>query len=590
MSDYASFHNTRDSQAKQWALLLTELEKITGNLQLAGRRYEGNEIQSYIQMRVLLPFTLDDSSISSRYGRAIGQGARLRTFEWYGYLHNDRLMLLLPLLPCLVKLKLSIIHLDGGPLKLARILRDCPRLEQLCIRNEASWGASRWKEDLPGPWVFNQPTSGYSLYTITSPLALKSLVLYGMSLYQSTLHTLLEYTPHLKEINIVSARLLGAFAFNFADFNRHIEGLPFRLEYFHFSTRDEAHSGVTSDLCPSPHQRTLGSCDFTSAILPSLRLEPNTITTLELFHRDNLENSAHLSPREYVLHNYLCSSPHLLHLKALNYEYPIEHMDLHGRIVKTLANQERNINRFAVNKWTPGQPGIWACRKLRTLHLKITTPDLRARRTTSSHSEYGRVAFGYIARVCPELRDFALGSDLGFRRIGLPSLDFHLQGGFCLLARLKHLESVGIAQFFECSALTPINFEWMLESGRTKEKQAERQVHLQETWKRLRLWDNLHRTSVATGLDTDEDNGVEITHFDWTGVDLALREELKYLGWAIEVQTFFDELGESIESREGLLCFPALRYSSICSLSGFDMSPEEDYKRFIHFAKPQGNV
>ncbi|KAG0380342.1 hypothetical protein BGX24_008908 [Mortierella sp. AD032] len=601
----------RDAKKRQWALLLSALEEMASSVQRLRRRYEQNEIELYIEMRALLPITLAGFSTTSRYGCAIGQGARLQEFELHDHLDNERLMLLLPLLPCLTKLKLSINQLEGGPLRLERILRDCPHLEHLCVRNPAGWGRTHWEDSLPGPWVFSQPQSGAFSYVTTSPLALKSLVIYGMSLSQSTLHDLLDYTPRLKEINITSVELLDVRAFDFAAFNKRIQGLPLRLEYFHFSSRDVPHDGITSEICPNPHQRTIGSCDFTPAILKSLSLQPNTITTLELFYRDNSGDHPRFDPTEFVLHNYLCSSPQLLHLKALHYEYLIDHMDLQGRIAEVLFGEVRRRRHFTYTEWKPNPPGIWACRRLRTLHLRIITPE-RTIRQMEPRSDYGRVAFGYIARVCPDLRDLALGNGSGYSGTSPTPLDIQLQGGFCLLAQLKHLERIEIGRFYECSALTPQNFEWMFETGRTAEKRSERQAHLKATWKRLRLWDHVLETFTAATaaataavadadadsitLNTDEDNTTDRIHFDWTAVDPALREELRYLGWPIEVQAFFDELDKSTDDGGGggggrgrgrFHCFPALRYLCICSMSGFDMSPEEDYKRFIILSRPR---
>ncbi|KAG0278765.1 hypothetical protein BGZ95_003209 [Linnemannia exigua] len=449
-------------------------------------------------------------------------------------------MLLLPLLPCLTKLKLSISQL-GGPLRLARILRDCPHLEHLCIKNTAGWGRTHWKDNLPGPWVFRQPQSGTSSYITTSALPLKSLVIYGMSLSQNTLHDLLDYTPHLKEINIISVELLDVRAFDFAAFNKHIHDLPLRLEYFHFSSRDVPHDGITSELCPNANQCNIEACDFTPAILKSLSLQPNTITTLEFFFRNNAADHPRPGPREFVLHSYLFSLPHLLHLKALHYEYPIDHMDLHGRITEP--------------------SGIGACGKLKTLHLRITTPESTSR-YTEPRSEYSRVAFGYIARVCPDLRDIALRSGSGYS--GTVRDRYQPASS---RPRLSHLERIEIERFYECSALTPQTFEWMFETGRTAEKRLERQAHLQATWKRLKLWSHIIETSTtaaaagSAALDSGEPNVTETVHFDWTAVDPALREELKYLGWPIEVQAFFDELDKPTDDvrRGELQCFPALR-------------------------------
>lgn len=103
------------------------------------------------------------------------------------------------------------------------------------------------------------------------------------------------------------------------------------------------------------------------------------------------------------------------------------------------------------------------------------------------------------------------------------------------------------------------------------------------------------RKSVAAAADVYDKAGPG-AHFDWTAVDPGLKEELRYLGWPVEVQNFFDELdkpavkhggGSGSGGEGGVECFPALRYSCICAPSGFDLPPEQDYKRFI--VLPQEN-
>ncbi|KAF9131527.1 hypothetical protein BGW39_001703 [Mortierella sp. 14UC] len=570
----------RVSRKRQWALLLTGLERVTPDLQLAGRRNDLEELRSYMDLLSHLPPMLVNSLVASQRGLSIGQGARLREFELCGQVYADRLMLLLPLLPCLTKLKVTFLQVLGGHLLIARIVRDCQRLEHLCIK-DVSCGL----ENLPGPWIFTDPNPTNSSHVATPTLALKSLILYGMALKQHTLHHFVVFTPHLKELKIVCARVLDARTFDFTRFNKHIQGQTLRLDYFHFSNFNQAHDGVMSDLCPSPHQRILASCDLTPTVLKSLRLHANNVTILELFNRGNwqTDRSPIISPN-YSLHEYLCSSPHLLHLRALHCEYPIEHMDLHGRISDLLTHPTVNFHRSKEYKPTPGRPGIWACRKLRTLHIRIITPEMSLWDEKPCPA-MARIAFGYIARVCPELCDFALGNDSGRPTRRQPPLNLQLQGGFCLLGRLKHLERIEIGRFSNYSTLTRRNFEWMHEFGRTKDKKVERQDFLEAMWKELGLWTHILESPeiLAATIFANGNHGTDEGYFNWRTVAPKLREELKYLGWPIDVQAFFDELDMPAKDgdKSGFRCFPALRYTSLGAPSGFDMSPKLDYKRFI---------
>lgn len=269
---------------------------------------------------------------------------------------------------------------------------------------------------------------------------------------------------------------------------------------------------------------------------------------------------------------------------------------LHGRLTKLLARPEVRRQGKAYPKKVSFPPGIWKCRNLKTLHIRIFSPDRRNEVAPEPFSEIARVAFGYIARVCPDLRDISLGNGpyrpntaQGHQAIQ-PPFDLRMQGGFCLLGCLKHLERIKIGRFTERAVLSPQNFEWMHESGRTEDKKAEREALLEKTWKSLRLMSHIRKSVVAVA-DVYANTGPG-AQFNWTAVDPVLKEELRYLGWPVEVQTFFDELDKpavknggggigSARGDGGVECFRALRYSCICAPSGFDLPPEQDYKRFV---------
>jgi hypothetical protein len=71
--------------------------------------------------------------------------------------------------------------------------------------------------------------------------------------------------------------------------------------------------------------------------------------------------------------------------------------------------------------------------------------------------------------------------------------------------------------------------------------------------------------------------------FDWTGVDATLREELQYLGLLVEIKAFFDALDEprADVGSGGCNCFPVLRFLSLCSPGGIELSPEQEIRRVI---------
>lgn len=573
------------SRKTEWAMLLTALEEAAGNPTLTNREYSPTMRQEYHRLRGLLPTSAFDWSTLSEHHLPAGPWARLREFEVYGDIRTDWVMLVLPLMPSLTRLKLRTI--DGFPgdhIQIERIMRDCKQLESLHISRVDG------RERLPGPWVPVVPSSTAKKGFGSSSVSLKSLVLERVVFKQAVFETLLEHAPSLKELRIFDTAIEGRYiTFDVTGLANLLRRLSLPLESCHISTADRTHDrDLMPDLYRNSQGRTLWSNDFTVYGLRMNDQVHNHLTTLELVPKHGYVE--YDNPYS-ALHNYLCSSPHLLHLKAPETCYPIAHMDLHGRLTKLVARPGMKRQGKAYPKKVPSPPGIWQCRNLKTLHIRIFSPDRRNEVAPEPFSEIARVAFGYIARVCPGLRDIALGNGpyhpntaQGHQALQ-PPLDLRLQGGFCLLIRLKHLERIEIGRFTERAVLSPQNFEWMHESGRTEGKKAERRELLERTWKSLRLMSYI-RKSVAAAADVYDKTGPG-AHFDWTAVDRGLREELRYLGWPVEVQNFFDELDKLAVKNGGgsggggIECFPALRYSCICAPSGFDLPPEQDYKRFV---------
>ncbi|KAG0274829.1 hypothetical protein BGZ97_010433, partial [Linnemannia gamsii] len=252
----------------------------------------------------------------------------------------------------------------------------------------------------------------------------------------------------------------------------------------------------------------------------------------------------HSSDPDGLLHNYLCSSPHLRHLKAVALPFSLDHMDLHGLLPPVSA--PRNGPRAASRVYLPG---IWQCRKLQTLHIRIATPNITTR-DPSPLPEHSRIAFGYLVRVCPELRELWLSNGGALQEE--PSLDMSLLGGFCLLGRLQHLESFSCGTWKEQKVLSAVNLGWIIESGRTVGKRTERQEYLRSIWMELGLLGSrvgsdgaLPFDDAATVARLDPKSLASMKPercFDWTLVDPTLCEELRYLGLAVEVKIFFDVL------------------------------------------------
>ncbi|KAG0020775.1 hypothetical protein BGZ80_003615 [Entomortierella chlamydospora] len=248
----------------------------------------------------------------------------------------------------------------------------------------------------------------------------------------------------------------------------------------------------------------------------ALEVYTNHLTSLDIVP------SSDWTPRwGNALHEFLCSSPHLEHLRAGTIEYYIENLDLNGLLPASEGNfatfeddsDERrgiprgntqpshatqdsdNGNQASISTSKPRR--IWACRNLKTLHLDFTcqtqhrhhhaprrsfasTSSVFTFTASSSNSssssrfninsssskseiihdnspKLSRIVFGYIARVCPRLQDLLIR---GYR------LNMTLEGGFCLLTRLRALKKVAISQL-DCEFSTKDILPWVMKRKRS---------------------------------------------------------------------------------------------------------------------------
>lgn len=130
----------------------------------------------------------------------------------------------------------------------------------------------------------------------------------------------------------------------------HIRCLSLDLWSFHYSDRSSLSDPVLEcqlnlELCSQATTRTFRGTQFTPDISKALDRLPNVLTTLELMGEC------------IYLHDYLCESPFLVHLKAPLTDMPIQHLDIHVS----------GSTRPALERAT--SPRIWTCQGLRTLQL-----------------------------------------------------------------------------------------------------------------------------------------------------------------------------------------------------------------------------
>ncbi|KAF9993704.1 hypothetical protein BGZ79_001599 [Entomortierella chlamydospora] len=150
----------------------------------------------------------------------------------------------------------------------------------------------------------------------------------------------------------------------------------------------------------------------------------------------------------YILHDFLCTAPALLHVIAPTIPCYAEYLDLASTVpgeeeycIPRNCRPEQQISgQFRLKK------RMWACRGLQTLKIQF-----KSMIADSPSAENARIMFGYIARTCPKLRVLSI-----YRQ----DLDLKLDGGFCLLTKLERLERLMI-QTDSKMLLKLKDVEWM---------------------------------------------------------------------------------------------------------------------------------
>lgn len=365
------------------------------------------------------------------------------------------------------------------------IVEDCPLLETLHIRGESTCR-------LDGTWVPLNHEPGRSL-------RLRTLVITNALLDQRSLEDFLRITPSLSTLRLIAlVRMVFLDRLMTYDWSRlvelHLQHLD--LTSCHFSikgglpaldvnTRDRA-----IDMVPDSTEWCLFPNEITLPLLQELTALPNVVTSLELLspyllHPEQGPCDFHgQSVKANLLHDYLCQSPHLIHLKAIRSPVFINNMDIcnrspYGGLDKTarmrltsqaLNRVNTNQQQHSTNVPTVRRP-VWKCRGLRTLHLEIHGMAL------GNNAVNSRIVFGYISVVCPVLEDLVIVANCTrsyFPETGhyhsIP-LSLHLDGGLCLLTRLRSLNSLtvidGMAKQEKLDRSNISDLNWIVPSGRT---------------------------------------------------------------------------------------------------------------------------
>ncbi|KAG0271573.1 hypothetical protein BGZ95_000611 [Linnemannia exigua] len=529
----------------------------------------------------------------------------------------------LPLPPTLTSITMHSVHtnfIDAG-----RILAICPVLETLHL---SAIDTVR----LRGPWT----DRGLDAFP-NHHLPLRSLILRNFEICRSWVEALLLITPGLEELQLVHANDIPYDRVEdrwiWAYFYRYLQSPPLRLllsslKRFHFSTL-ESRSRLTDEelserifcICPSATEQILYHHELIPRIAKGLMDAPYALTALEVllpnapfcdlegWRWQPQDKSTLYTARP--LHQLLCESPRLRHLKTLKMSYMTDFIDVHRRIEMFYippslppspnnwgwdwGGEEQNNSDWGWGWGGEGQnnsseegeeeeeeesqdtlslsrPGIWVCRDLETLHLEMHYHGEKGSIDTAVQM---RIVCGYVSRVCPRLQDL---------QITLPEIcmsrsmsahgviPFGLEAGLCLLSRLKYLERLRLE--FSSRECEVAEVNWMCRYGRT-EQHRERRREMVETWSSGKL-----KAEIVLEQSRKEDMRTVSATLDGTLLgarvweDDELLNSLKNLGLLQDVVDMVEEM-----DTDKFVCLPALR--RLAFGHHLEQSPEKELGSFM---------
>ena len=492
---------------------------------------------------------------------------------------RDGFPMLLPFLESLTRLCLQW----GGPdasISMSDVFRSSPLLETVSLTARG--------------FVL---VTGLESIPARTPLRLRSLSLRRADLLQWHLENLLSATPKLEVLRLIDMRTnnTASTQYSLSRLVQSLQDRSIRLSTFHVhptafhdGVLDLELSDVMYELDPTLTGWSFWGGDLTDKILSSLRNLHNVVTTLELHDIDVSATGPNCR-----LHQYLCESPHLLHLRAPRTAIMVEALDVHARSYiiqkgymevdekdKDKVNSYREWNQFRT-ACNHGQTQVWICRKLRTLHCSIysrTEPEFKS-------PARSRIVFGYLSRICPNLQDLQISMPTQQSVNGTivyPKLDLRLEGGLCLLTRMKHLWILRLESRERKTSCRPKDLGWILSGESQKEmKESKQQWALRsatvEGWtdwlKDEETDDNHWRNAFTTVRWESKDSPVDIDE-PW------LKEDLKTMGLLLDVKLLLDEMdcpNDGVEYR----CWPELRHISLNSPDESILSPEKEFRRLF---------
>lgn len=252
-----------------------------------------------------------------------------------------------------------------------------PKCEAVVIDNDSGSGSGR--------------ASSLSVYTFRCRY-LETFILQGPAYDPQDLETLLTVSSNLKVLKFINRRDTtreGSYFNNptntYQDLVRHLQKIGLDLQIFHYTDRSNIRPDhMELEEHPGSKDWTFRAGNLSSELVRGLQTIPNVVTMLELLNACNNGKVAE------GLHAYLCSSPHLVHLRAVRSPYSVAFFDINHCSPRT----ENNTTTTTVKKKM--RSDIWMCGKLGTLYLGFKTLPKPCSKQSAKNA---RLIFGYISHV-----------------------------------------------------------------------------------------------------------------------------------------------------------------------------------------------
>ncbi|KAG0381250.1 hypothetical protein BGX24_000021 [Mortierella sp. AD032] len=448
------------------------------------------------------------------------------------------------------------------------ILQSCPLLEVLTVK------ANR----VSGHWMVWTILEQHDRQGQDHHLRLRSLILKNIGFPQPQLENVLHFTPALKVLKLMSMEEDNCWTYDWTRLMDLIKTLGIQLNAADFSIfssnssrfpepRQPASSSSPElaprvhEICPSTTDWTFDAATVTPSFLKTLSLRTSFVTTLELYWKPAVDTSfnscctTHLKDAPRLIHEYLCTSPQLVHLRTLKAPIRVDYMDLFGRRTGNSTDNYKTVATKPPIIMPSPHPAIWMCRGLKTLHIEL------------HGNSNPRVLFGYISRVLPHLeelhiaRPYVCESESGslvYARISLL-----LRDGFCLLSRLKHLERLfvvpNVSEVALFSVCNMMDLSWLLDSTSSSSSgdrndityKAQRRKEV-ERWLSQREREDYQESARPPG-------SIELLSCtNASEEDREIWHQLRHLGMYLDVEEMVREMDDS----EGFRPLP-----SLCQLS-----------------------